>query len=192
MYEDHVDFTATRSEVYAEWGATDLWTISGKYEQVDIDEFDFFDSEGWRLTARRRLWADDHWSVTAGGGFLEGAAIGGFRGCETLGTEFNIGAGRSGALFARNYYAGVTYAYRTHEESCEASRVEAVIGYHLTEDSEVILQYWGQRGDPGLSDKVEILNVHRFGPVGIGGGLRTEFGGDFEETSVVFSVSFQN
>lgn len=104
----------------------------------------------------------------------------------------NLGAGRSGNLFEHPYYAGITYAYRSHDQSCDASRVEVVLGYHATDTSEVVVQYWGQRGDPGLSDKIEIQNVYHWGPVGLGGGVRTEFGGAFDETAIVFSVSFRN
>lgn len=190
-YEDHNGFTASRSDLYAEWGLTSDWTLSGKFESVDFSRTNVFDSTGYRLSARRRLWSNEHWSTTAEFSILEGAAIGGFRGCESFGAELNAGIGHSGTLRDRPYYAGLTLIRREHSENCGMNRAEFVFGIQRKSGWSNTFQYWTESGDPGRSDKIEMMVSRRFGPFELGSATRTEVSGEFDETALVFSLSYR-
>ncbi|MAK60842.1 MAG: hypothetical protein CMK09_07680 [Ponticaulis sp.] len=190
-YEDHNGFSAVRSDAYAEYGLTPVWTLSGKFEQVDFSRSNVFDSTGYRLTARRKIWSSGNWSSTAGAGILEGAAIGGFRGCESFGGEVNAGIGRSGTLWDRSYFSSLTIVHRQHSDACSMNRLEFILG--ITRDSgwTNTFQYWSERGDTGQSDKIEFMVSRQFGPIEVGSATRTEISGEFDETALVLSLAYR-
>ncbi len=189
--EDHDTFTSRRTDAYVEWGATSDWTLSAKYEQVDFDTSSVFDSSGYRVYARRRIWAANGWSATTGAGLLEGAAIGGFQGCESLGGEIGAGLGHSGQLGSRDYFIGANISHREHRDSCQTNRTELVIGLLNPDGFNVTHQYWLERGDNGESDKLELMVSRQIMDFEIGVAARREFSGAFDETALVFSLAYR-
>tara|TARA_B100001179_G_scaffold224617_1_gene203549 strand:+ start:367 stop:1029 length:663 start_codon:yes stop_codon:yes gene_type:complete len=190
-YEDHEGFYARRTDAYGEWGVTPDWTVSGKIETVDFSTSNVFDSTGYRITARRRLWTPGQWSFTGEAGFLEGAAIGGFRGCENFGGEWNFGVGRSGQLKSGTYFAAATLGQRAHSGNCQTNRAEAVIGLVRPSGWTTTFQYWAEEGDAGRSEKVEFMTSVRLGKIELGSATRTEISGEFEETAFVLSLALR-
>lgn len=187
--EDHDGFGAVRGDIYGEWGLTDRWTLSGKYERVDFETSNVFDSDGWRITGRRKLWSGKTWVTSAEVGLLEGAALGGFRGCESLGMEVAAGLGWSTQSRFGNFYASGTIARRQHSEGCFHDRFEGVFGYTLPSSRILTYQLWSERGETDRSDKMEIMMSQRFGVVEPGIGIRREVSGEFEESALVFAIS---
>ena len=190
-FEDHASVKAQRNDIYAEYGMTSNWTVSAKYERVDFSDHNVFDSDGWRITARRRLWSSSGFITSAEIGVLEGAALGGFRGCESRGLEAGFGAGYSGHLAGTDFYTGLTIARREHEDDCYHDRLEAVLGY--TQDKKWFWtgQLWSERGENDQSDKVELMLSRRFRQFEIGVGYRKEVSGEFTESASVLALSFQ-
>ena len=190
-YEDHNGFSATREDVYAEWGASENWTVSAKVETVDFSRSNSFDSSGYRLSARRRVWTPGNWSFTAGAGVLEGAAIGGFRGCETFGGEISVGAGRSGKFRNSDYFAGATLLHRQHSGECYTNKLELVLGVVRPSGWTTTWQYWAEDGAAGESAKIELMTSQRLGQFEIGAATRTEISGNFDETALVLTIAFR-
>lgn len=191
-YEDHGTLEATRWDAYTEWGLSDNWTLTGKIEQVDFNLSDVFDSTGYRATARRKLSNQGAWVTSAELGILEGAAIGGFQGCESTGAELNFAVGRSGPTLIGDLYGGVMVGRREHSEGCYANRLEAVIGYTAKSGWIYTGQIWSQRGTQVDSDKIELIVSRKFGPFELGFGSREEISGEFDETAAIFSVSLKH
>ena len=165
--------------------------MSAKYETVDFKLSEVFDSEGWRITARRKLWAKGNFTTSAELGALKGAALGGFRGCESLGVEAAAAAGYGGKLLTGDVYAGLTLARREHEDDCYHNRLELVLGYSPDGKWFWTGQIWSERGDTDKSDKVEIMRMRRFKQAELGVGLRREVSGEFDETALVFALAFR-
>lgn len=179
-------------DAYLEYGLSDDWTLSGKFETVDFESSNTFDSSGVRLQARRGLWRGDFWSTTAALGYVEGAAIGGFRGCESRGAEVELGAGHSGFFGEDSYYAGLTLGHRSHENNCQTNRLEFVMGVSDADGFNYTTQYWSERGDNGNSDKIEFMVSRQFGAFEFGFASRYEIGGEFSEQAYVFSLAFRH
>ncbi len=190
--EDHGSFNANRSDFYAEYGLTDTWTLAGKFETVDFETSNAFDADGFRVQARRALWRNDFWSTTAAVGYLEGAAVGGRLGCESSGGEIEFGIGNSGYLGEDSYFAGLTLGHRSHENSCQTSRLEFVMGVSDADGFSYTTQYWSERGDNGNSDKVEFMISRDLGRFEAGFATRYEIGGAFEEQAYVFSLAYRH
>lgn len=189
--EDHETLTAKRGDAYIEWGVTDAWTLTGKYERVDFDESNVFDSDGWRTTIRRRLWSSQGFSTVVEAGVLEGAAIGGFQGCESLGLEVSSGIGYSKPTLIADFFMGVTVARREHQDDCFRNRAEWVFGLVEPDGSAWTAQLWSERGKGTVSDKVEIQWSRRFGSFEPAFALRTEYGGAFDESAAVISLVYR-
>ncbi len=191
-FEDHEGFDATRMDVYGEYGVTDAWTLSAKYERVDFEDSSPFDSDGWRVTARRRVLSQGRWIASFEGGLLEGAALGGFRGCESLGGEIGAGLGFGTTLEnEEQIYAGVSVARREHQDDCYHNRFEAVYGATSPSGWTWTYQFWAERGEDDKSDKFEVMLSRQFGMLEPGIAFRREIGGDFEETAVFVSLAFR-
>lgn len=191
-YEDHNGFSAYRNDAYLEWGLTEDWTVSGKVETVDFSTSNVFDSSGYRLSARRRLWTPGKWSFAAGGGVLDGAAIGGFRGCESFGAEALFGAGRTGEFRESSYFTGVTALRRQHSEGCYTNKLELVFGIVRPSGWTTTWQYWAEDGAAGESTKIEVMTSKRLGGFELGAATRTEISGNFDETALVLSIAYRH
>ena len=190
--EDHGPFSARRADAYLEYGVTDTWTVSGKFESVNFDASNAFDSDGVRVALRRSLWRSDFWSSAISLGYVEGAAIGGFRGCESRGGEIAFGAGQSGTLGEDTYFIGLTLGHRNHEDNCQTNRLEFVMGVSDDDGFNYTTQYWSERGDNGNSDKIEFMVSRNFQSIELGVAARREIGGEFEEQALVFSLAYRN
>lgn len=189
--EDHDGFTAKRGDFYLEWGASERWTLSGKYERVDFDTSEVFDSDGWRISARRRL-LQKHGFVASGEfGILEGAALGGFRGCEKQGVELGAGLGWSGETSIGSIHTGGMVSRREHDGGCYHDRFEGIIGFTGKDNWTRTFQIWSERGEEDRSDKIEFMLSRQFGRFEPGFGLRREVSGEFEESAMVVSLAFR-
>ena len=71
------------------------------------------------------------------------------------------------------------------------NRVEAVFGYVGEEGAVTTFQYWGQDGDAGRSEKIEIMYTQMYGSLEVGTGTRTEISGEFDEAAFVVSIIFR-
>ena len=190
-FEVHESYDALREDAYIEWGATERWTLSAKYETVDFETSDSFDSDGWRVSAKRSLWRSGGWSSVVEFGALEGAAIGGFRGCESVGAEIGAGIGYSIEGSLGKTYIGSVLSNRTHENDCYHNRMEAVLGLKRADGWIWTAQLWSERGDGDRSDKYELALSREFGMFEVGLGARREIGGEFHETAMVVSVAIR-
>ena len=177
--------------MYGEWGVSTEWTVSAKYERVDFETSNVFDSDGWRLTGRRQLWSGQTWVSSVEFGVLEGAALGGFRGCEDSGLEVGAGAGWSDTTRLGDVYIGGMVSHRAHESGCYHDRFEGVIGYTPPEGLTWTVQLWSERGEDDRSDKIEIMMSKRFDRFEPGIGYRKEVSGEFEESALVVSIAFR-
>ena len=93
-----------RGDLYGEYGLGGGWMVNGKAESVRYDG-GTQDSDAYRISARRQLWSNDKgWAIGAEGAVLHGTTLVGVFGCERLGGEARISAGRSGVYKDRNYY----------------------------------------------------------------------------------------
>lgn len=182
--EDHDTYMADRRDLYAEWGMSDDWTLTAKYEQVHFDTSDLFDHDGWRVSARRQLWATGPWSLTGELGMLQGQAVGGSNGCDQAGFEGALGFGWSGKSELGDSFAGLTLMSRQHENGCHHERVEAVAGYRDEKGWGWALQYWGERGAGTSSEKIDIARSYRHKWLEAGASLRQEISGQFDETAL--------
>lgn len=190
--EDHNGFSAERLDAYGEWGITADWTLSAKYETVDFSTSNVFDSEGWRVAARRRIWANEKWSSTGEIAILEGAAIGGFRGCDAMGGEISLGVGRTFKLGRYEGYSGLNVGRREHDGGCYHDRLEAIISLQPQPNVYWTAQLWSERGEDDRSDKIDLTRSFVFGQFEFGLGVRQEVSGEFDETAAVLSLAFRN
>lgn len=180
---------AERADAYAEFGITDTWTVTAKVEHVDYAPNDSFDSTAWRATLRRHLFSYSGFVGSLEAGVLNGAAIGGRRGCDRLGGEARIGLGWSGALRGTDTFTFVEAATRQHE-ACYRNRLEFGLGQRATERFWVVTQIWSERGDQdAISDKSQTDLVWRGDDFDVTLSYREELSGAFDETGLVVSLS---
>lgn len=180
---------AWRSDLYVEYGLNGDWTISGKFEGVAYDEAADFNSEGWRATARRRLFQHGNIVSSAEFGALKGAAIGGANGCETLGLELRSGLAWSGRLGKVETFAFGEVAGRFHD-GCRRERYEFGFGQKMTQNIWVVSQAFVERGDQNArSDKIQTELLWKSGRLETSLGYRQEVGGRFQEESIFVAVA---
>ena len=178
---------AWRRDVYGEYGLSDNWTLTGKWEAVTYDDASDFNAEGVRFTLRTNLYASNHLTISTEAGWLEGAAIGGRNGCESRGLEARAGAAWSG----EGYFSFVELAQREHS-NCRRTRYEFGLGQALIGDIWTIGQVWiedGGRNAKSTKMQSEILWQHDWAHFGLG--YRLEMGDAFEEESIFLAVAKQ-
>lgn len=181
--------TAWRGDVYGEYGLAGRLTASLKLEAVSYPDASDFDAQGWRATLRRRLFQSGGFLVSIEGGLLEGAAIGGRNGCDTLGSEVRLGAAWSGQWRKRQSFAFLETARREHE-ACQRDRIEFGLGQQLSENIWSVSQYWRERGSPNAaSDKVQSEILLRDGSMDYSLGYCNENGGAFIEESIFLAIA---
>lgn len=178
-----------REDAYVEYGVTQDWTITAKVEAVAYQDAPDFNGQGWRVTARRKLYQRGTFNITAEAGLLQGEAIGGRNGCETLGGETRVGAAWSGKWRKRQTYTFAEVAGRFHN-GCNRERYEFGFGQQASENLWNVTQVWLERGDTNAkSDKLqsEILWRGDFADYSVG--YRNENGGLFREESIFFALA---
>nr|WP_156780794.1 hypothetical protein [Hyphomonas sp. Mor2] len=180
---------AIRGDLYAEYGLRDGLTASAKIEHVAYPDAGDFNADGWRVTLRQRVIALGAFNVSVEAGLLEGAAIGGMNGCDTLGFEARLGAAWSGAWRERRTFAFAETARRDHED-CQRDRYEFGLGQQLTENVWTISQAWFERGSTNAeSDKFQSELLWRGDRLDYSIGYRNENGGFFVEESIFIAVA---
>lgn len=181
--------TAWRGDLYGEYGLPGRLTASLKLEAISYPDANDFDAQGWRATLRRRLIQSGGFLVSIEGGLLEGAAIGGRNGCDTLGAEVRLGGAWSGQWRKRQSFTFLETARREHE-ACQRDRIEFGLGQQLSENIWRVSQYWREPGSPNAgSDKVQSEILLRDGSTDYSLGYRNENGGAFIEESIFLAVA---
>lgn len=178
-----------RGDAYAEYGVSEFWTVTAKLEGVAYEEASDFNGQGWRVTARRRLYQRGTFNMTTELGLLQGEAIGGRNGCETLGAETRAGASWSGEWRKRQTFTFAEIAGRFHN-GCNRQRYEFGFGQQASKHIWNVTQVWIERGDTNTkSDKVqsELLWRGDFADYSIG--YRNENGGRFREESIFLAFA---
>lgn len=186
---------AYRMDAYAEYGLSDAWTATFKYERLQFDDFGEFDSDGWRITARRGFRLTDTIVASLESGVLEGEAIGGAAGCESFGAELRSGLGQSlqfGKKRKRNAFWFAEAAVRAHTDGCMRRRLELGYGQQAFRNVWAISQAWFDVGDENASSsKYQFEYMWRTRMADLSLGTVSELGGNFQETSVFFALARQ-
>ncbi len=178
-----------RSDLFIEYGLTDLWTVTAKVEAARFSEAPLADGDGLQLSLRRLLYRTDELSVTAELGALQGRAISGANGCDTPGIEARGGAAWSDRLLGRDTYVTGELVRREHE-GCVRNRMEFALGRRLTRRVWTASQVWIERGsDSANSDKAQTELLWRNGDFDYAVGVRQEFGGAFDENSIYIAFA---
>lgn len=181
---------AIRGELYGEYGVSSKWTLNGQVEGVKFTELDGFDQFAYRFTARRSLWRRGNWRAAFEGGIVGGEAIGGtIGGCDTLGGEARVSVGGGGRTEkGRDWFVFLDGAIREHG-NCRRQRIEAGYGQEVIKNWFAVSKVFLEDGSgDARSAKFETLISRRFGKLDVGLGYRQEFGGRFQENSIVFSL----
>lgn len=185
---DGVD--AERADAYLEYGLTDKWTVTGKAEAVFYDQSSNFDRESYRLTLRRTLWKRKGWLAGIEGGAVYGATAAGIFGCDAAGGEARVSGGYSGQRKGRNFYAFADVAVLAYEDGCQRERVEIGYGSQVYGRVSASQQLWYEQGNQSATSlKYESLLTYAFDAFDLSGGYREEFGGEFDESAWVISVT---
>ncbi|WP_084419181.1 hypothetical protein [Henriciella litoralis] len=182
-----------RVDAYAEYGLSDTWTSTLKYERVAFDGYPEFTADGWRATLRRPFRLGETYQASIEFGLLEGAAIGGAAGCKSLGVEGRAGLGRSykeNTEQDRDGFWFADIAYRAHEDGCERYRLEAGWGREIYPGIWTITQAWLDDGTTNASSqKYQFEYLWRLPAVDLSIGVLQELGGEFEESAAFFAVA---
>ncbi|MDJ0921090.1 MAG: hypothetical protein QNI84_08170 [Henriciella sp.] len=180
---------AQRQDIYAEYGVTDLWTVSAKAESIRYDDASDFNATGWRASVRRKLFQVNGFNASVEFGALEGAAIGGANGCETLGGEVRTGLAWSGEVRDQQSYMFAEIAGRFHED-CQRERLEIGFGQQLRGPLWGVTQVWLEQGTQNArSNKLQSELVWRGKALDFSVGYRQEYGGQFEEQGLFVSAA---
>ncbi len=181
--------SGTRSDAYAEYGVTSKHTVSFKSERIRYGEASDFNSDGWRATVRRSIVEIGGFGTSLEFGALQGAAIGGRNGCDTLGFEARGGVSWSGAWRERESFAFAEVATRNYE-ACRRERLDIGFGQQASERIWNITQVWLERGSPNAqSYKLQSELLWRSEIADFSIGYRQEVGGVFQEESVFLAVA---
>ncbi|MCI4645672.1 MAG: hypothetical protein MRY64_12905 [Hyphomonadaceae bacterium] len=188
--EDVEGLSARRYDVYSEIGLTRSWTLTAKAERVQFPDAEDFNAEGYRATLRRALWSRETVHVSVEGGAVYGAAIGGVRGCDELGTEFRLTSGASGRWSGAHWYTFADIATRLHGEQCWRDRVEIGAGREIARNVYFTNQIWLERGSENArSTKIETGVLYRMNKLDFSLAVREELSGRFDETGVVVALA---
>lgn len=191
--------SASRVDLYGEYGLSERWTATAKYERVTFDGFSEFAASGWRTTLRRTLPLSGNMVASLEGGVLEGEAIGGAAGCQSFGGEargglgqsFTLGSGTNHGDRRRRYgFWFAEVAARAHSDGCQRYRLETGIGREVSTDIWLIAQAWFDQGSENArSQKYQVEYLWRRGALDLSIGSLVELGGEFEEKAVFFSIA---
>ncbi len=183
---------AVRIDAYSEYGLSDRWTLTLKYERVSFEQFDEFDADGWRSTVRRGFNLAPGLVASLEGGLLHGEAIGGAAGCAALGVEARAGLGQSFEYGKRDIpmYWFAEAALRGHDDGCQRQRLELGFGQQITPRVWTISQVWFDEGSVNSpSSKYQFEYLWRTDNFDVSAGTYLEFGGAFEESAFFMSLA---
>ena len=180
---------AWRADVYGEYGLTPDWTLSAKVEGVAYDDASDFNAQGWRATARRKVFQRGSLVGSLEFGALQGAAIGGANGCDTFGGEFRGGLAWSGQVRQIDAFAFAEVAQRRHDD-CRRDRLELGVGQRVTQNVWTVTQVWLERGTQNAeSDKLQTELMWRAGAFDASFGYRQENGRVFDESGIFIALA---
>lgn len=183
---------AWRFDGYGEYGLTDRWTLTAKAEAIQFTDASDFDSDGARVSLKRTLWQRNTFTLTAEAGAVYGAAIGGVRGCDTLGGEARLSAGVSGRWDGSDWYMFGDVATRAHGEGCWRDRLELGAGREIAHNLFLTNQIWIERGsEESRSDKLETGFLYRTRWADVSFAYRQEVSGRFDEDGIVLAIAKQ-
>jgi hypothetical protein len=178
-----------RGDAFLEYGVTDTWTATFKAEHVQYPDAGDFDSDAWRATLRGKLIQVGSFTSSVELGALQGAAIGGRNGCDTLGFEARVGGAWAGQWSDRQTFAFVEAAGRYYE-SCERQRLDLGLGQNVSKDIWSITQFWRERGGPNArSDKIQSELLWRRPSADLSIGYSYETGGAFTEQNLFLAIA---
>ncbi|WP_300392967.1 hypothetical protein [Henriciella sp.] len=184
--------SGTRIDAYSEYGLTEDWTVTGKYEGLYFDRFGEFNRDGWRVTARRGFHIAEGVVASLEGGMLQGEAIGGAAGCDAFGAEARIGVGQSSQLGGKtkmDIFWFAEGALRAHDDDCMRERLEIGFGQRVYQDVWLVSQAWFDQGDQNAaSSKYQLEYLWKAQGFDVSAGTMLEFGGEFDESA--FFISF--
>ena len=183
-----------RTDLYTEYGLTDRWTVTAKYERVTFEDFAEFEASGWRTTLRRSFALSEAWVVSAEAGVLEGEAIGGASGCQSTGGEARAGLAHSFSREAKKVqrygFWFAEAAVRAHSDGCQRYRLEAGYGREIARNIWLVNQFWLDQGSENArSLKHQFEYVLRRGAYDVSTGSLVELGGEFEEVGLFISLA---
>ena len=180
---------AWRGDLFLDYGINERWGVTFKFERVEYDEAQDFNSSGWRAAVRRTLFRRAGFVSAVGIGASEGRAIGGQGGCDAFGVELRGSLGWSGVWRERNQFVTAEVAGRYHE-ACERQRLELSIGRQVSDHIWMINQVWAERGNAGAeSVKFQSELLWRRGEFDLSAGYRQEQGRVFDENSLFLALA---
>ena len=180
---------AWRGDLYLDYGINERWGMTFKFERVEYDGAQDFNSSGWQATVRRKLFAQNGFVSTFALGANEGRAIGGQGGCDAFGVEVRGSLGWSGIWRTRNHFVTADVAGRFHD-GCERQRLELALGRQVSENLWTISQVWLERGNAGAeSVKYQSELLWRRGAYDFSAGYRQEQGSVFDENSLFLALA---
>lgn len=180
---------AHRADIYGEYGLGEDWTVSAKLEAIAYQDAKDFNAQGWRATARRKLFSYKNLVGSAEIGVLQGAAIGGANGCETLGAEARAGLAWSGEWRKRDTFSFAELVGRQHD-GCQRERFEFGFGQRVSKNIWTISQVWIERGSQNAeSDKMQSEVLWRQNSWDFSLGYRQENGRQFDEVGYFIAIA---
>jgi len=146
-----------RSDLYAEYGLTDVWTFSLKSEQLIENPPSLQHSaSGWRVGARRNLVQSGAFVLSSEVSMLAGEAILGMRPCKSAAYEVKGSGGWSGQIWNKSlyFYTDISGQY---QGSCQKQFMELGLGFDLADRVRGVAQFWHEQGstEPDL-DKIQL------------------------------------
>ena len=178
-----------RADIYAEYGLSERWTLSLKSEAVAYPDAQDFNVQGWRATARRQMFASGGFRASLEGGLLQGAAIGGRNGCETLGAEVRGGVAWSGTWRKTETFTHLEFASRLHD-GCRRDRFEFGLGQKLIGPIWSVSQLWYEDGTVNArSQKNQTELLWKAEAFEASVGYRKENGGFFDEEGIFIALA---
>ncbi len=179
-----------RSDAYGERGLNENWTLTLKGEGMRYDTAADFNTEAYRVTLRRELYAYDRFLISGETGLVYSSASGVIGGCRGMGGEAGLSLGMSGVFRQLNWYAAVDGAYRSYENGCQTEKLDLVFGSEVTRGWYIISKLFVEQGSFSRdSVKTQTALLARFGPTDISLAYSEEIGGRFSETGLHISLA---
>ena len=184
---------SARLDTYGEYGLSESLTATVKYEAVQFDNYPEFSADGWRATLRKTFRLTSRTAFSFEAGALQGEAIGGAAGCQSLGVEARSGLGRSfpvGKDAERSGFWFAEAALRAHDDGCLRRRIELGYGQEIYPSIWLVTQAWLDEGDENSSSRKYQAEYLWRTPVGdLSAGTLVELGGAFEETAIFVAMA---
>jgi len=181
---------AWRADAYGEYGLNENWTVIAKAESVQFPNAAEFNASEGRLIFQRQMLSNKYIVIAAGGGLVQGAAIGGVEGCDSLGGEVRASVGSSGAILNRDWYASVDYSDRWHSDGCQRTKMDIVTGFESGKNTIISPQIYFERSNRGAESVAVQMEWIRQTPwFDLTLGYKYESGELFEQQATIIGLS---